>query len=529
MVSRTVIFVVALFFHAPALGEIYWVSPTGEATWQNAKSATPLSREAACSLTVANRNIGPGDTVYLRGGKYTGVSIRPERSGNSSDKPILFSGYDDEEVVFSESAGIYLLGKSFVSVTGMKFRSMMSFFRIYGGHNNIISHCLFDGRSRESSEWAGALIVKGPPNRDGISENSTHNWVHHCEFYRWVYKGPLPNRGALLDIGNPVNRNPRKPDQSSHNRVEHCVFAYGGHHTLGVFSQYNVIRFNYIHNETNPRNWDFPGYRGAITQGLAGGRSLWEGNRFGFSDHKGLDIRTPHNILRHNYFFHNGYGGIQIATNLTGIDRADENYIYQNTFYRNGHAATNSGFQGGIYFANWMRTPPAGVSPKNNVVKNNLFHENKQGSVIAREGKILPQRLENNSDNDADPKFLNTGNLNPDIAGLPDLRISEDSPVRDKGTWLTVTTSRTTQSDTFSVEDANYFTDGWGIIEGDRIQVEGEVDSARIKKVNYSTGEIQIDRSISIEKGRGVSLAFSGRAPELGAYEIQPASNIEAE
>ncbi|MBE3144224.1 MAG: hypothetical protein IMZ61_09920, partial [Planctomycetes bacterium] len=46
--------------------EAFWVSPTGAATWATAKSETPLSGTACCSMSTANANASAGDTVYLR-------------------------------------------------------------------------------------------------------------------------------------------------------------------------------------------------------------------------------------------------------------------------------------------------------------------------------------------------------------------------------------------------------------------------------------------------------------------------------
>ena len=397
---------------------------------------------------------------------------------------------------------------------------MECFFRIYGGHHNVISLCEFDGRCQSSGQWAGGMIVRSPPSSSLPVEYSTHNRIQRCKFFRFVYKGRLPNRGALLDIGSPSAKDPADTDESTHNLIENCVFAYGGHHTLGVFTRYNVIRNNYSHNETNPKNWDFPGYRGAITQGLAGGRSLWEGNRFGYSDTKGLDVRTSNNIIRRNQFFHHGHGGLQVATNLVGIDRADENRIYQNTFFHNGHDVGNVGFQGGMFFANWQKNGSKG-QPKGNVVMNNLFFGNKNGSVMMSEGPVIPQIIENNwEQNDINPGFVDLSNTDPDVATLPNLRLTNKSPAKDRGKWLTTITSGDPQSNTFTVTDANYFTDGWGIIAGDEIQLEGQKVTTKITSVDYQTNTITIDQPLDLKKGQGVAMAYVGAAPDLGAFEI---------
>lgn len=511
MIRITAQFLLTVCLATPVFAGVYWVSPDGESTWETAQSTMPLSGKAACSLSSANANAAAGDTVYLRGGNYAGQDIRPMNSGTSDDQRITFSSHKGEKVLFEESDGIFIDQKSYISVTGMEFRQMKLFFRIAAGHHNTISHCLFDGRSNDSQAWVGARIGAILGNRN--VKPSTHNWVHHCQFYRFVYKGELPNRGALLDIGTVTG--PSREDNSTHNRIEHNILAYGGHHTLGVYSKYNVIRFNYTHNETNRDNWEFPGYRGAVTQGTSGGHCLYEGNRFGFSDKAGIGLRSPSNIFRRNQFYQNGSGGIQVVTNNLEQDRADDNYVYHNTFFHNGHRDEYPGFQGGMYFASW-----SGVSPKRNVVKNNLFYDNKNGA-ISYERPADPQTIENNWDNDNDPKFIDATNKDPNVADRPDLHLAPDSPAEDRAGWLTSITSKSSRGTTFQVADAGYFMDGWGIIEGDRIQLQGQKLAVAVTSVDNQT--ITVDRELSYETGQGVALAYSGNAPEPGAFEI-PAS-----
>lgn len=487
----------------------YWVSPDGAASWDKARSEQPLSGKAACALDVANRNAAAGDIVYLRGGTYTDQAIRPAHSGKSDDQQITFSRHkgDDAAVRFEDSEGVFIDGQSYITVTGMEFRRMKLFFRIQGGEHNTISHCLFDGRSENSREWSGAAIRK---NRE--HKPARYNHVHHCRFYRFVYKDDLPNRGAILDVGNMNDGNGEYG--STHNRIEHNEFAYGGHHTLGVYSRYNVFRFNYIHNETNPEEWDFPGYRGAVTQGTSGGYCLYEGNRFGFSGQAGLGLRSGNNILRRNLFYHNAQGGIQVVTNSVGRDRADDNTIYHNTFFHNGHRSKYSGFQGGMYFASW-----SGVSPKRNVVRNNLFFDNKNGN-ISFDRPADPQTIDNNWDNRRDPQFVDAANLKPTVRDKPNLDLKPDSPVRDRGGWLTKITDGDGRGNTVRIEDSRYFTDGWGIIQGDHIQLEGDSRPVMITKVDLKTHTLTLDREVAFKKGQGVALAYHGTAPDPGAFEI---------
>ncbi|MBN1979789.1 MAG: hypothetical protein JW918_20535, partial [Anaerolineae bacterium] len=260
----------------------YWVSATGQAAWSSCRGATPLSGTGACALSTANANALAGDTVYLRGGTYSGQEIHPDNSGASESERILFTSYDHEDVTIRDSAyGIYIYKKSYVTVNDINFYSLRRFMRIYAGHHNTISYCDFDTRSPASGDWVGALIADDPYASPPAAEDSTYNRVRHCTFYRWVYGAYDEHRGGLLDIGS--NASSAAEDQSYYNLVEDNVFAYGGHHTLGVYSKYNVIRNNYFHNETNSANWGYEGYRASITEGPYAGHCLYEGNRYGFS------------------------------------------------------------------------------------------------------------------------------------------------------------------------------------------------------------------------------------------------------
>ena len=279
-----------------------------------------------------------------------------------------------------------------------------------------------------------------------------------------------------------------------------------------------MIRNNYFHNETNPANWDFEGYRASITEGPVGGHNLYEGNRFGFSDASGLALRTPNNLLRFNLFYHTGSGGLQVVSSQAGLDHADDNRIYRNTFYHTGHQETDPGFQGGIYFANW-----SGQSPVGNIVMGNVFYDNKNGAVTY-EGLVDPQVIENNWDqNSVDPKFVNLAGNDPDNPNLPDLHLQAGSPCIDAGAHPTTITSPAGSGTQFQVEDARYFIDGWGIphVQGDLIQLS-DGQRACITNVNYAANLVTVDTVITWALNQGISLAYEGAAPDLGAYEYEP-------
>jgi hypothetical protein len=500
----------------------YWVSPDGQAAWASCRGASPLDGASACALSTANANAVAGDTIYLRGGTYADQEIRPSNSGASDASRIVYTSYNQENAAIRDSAyGIYIYKKSYITVNGINFYNLRRFLRIYAGHYITISYSNFDTRSPQSGDWVGALIADDFNDSSPASENSTYNWVHHCTFYRWVYGSYAEHRGGLLDIGSweesPV-------DESGYNLIEDNIFAYGGHHTLGVYSQHNVIRNNYFHNETNPANWAYEGYRGSITEGPVGGHNLYEGNRFGYAGASGLALRTPYNLLRFNLFYHTGSGGLQVVSSAAGQDHADHNRIYRNTFYHTGHLEADPGFQGGIYFANW-----SGQSPVGNIVKGNLFYDNKNGAVTY-EGQVDPQVVADNWDqNSVDPKFIDPSGSDPDDPSLPDLRLGAGSACIDAGAYPTQITSPSGSGTQFQVQDARYFVDGWGIphVQGDEIQLAGG-QRRRVTHVDYAANRITVDQALTWTQGEGISLAYQGAAPDLGADEFLPQLELYA-
>ena len=166
-----------------------------------------------------------------------------------------------------------------------------------------------------------------------------------------------------------------------------------------------------------------------------------------------------------------------------------------------------------------------GRVPVGNIVKNNIFYDNKNGSV-SYEGQVDPQVVENNWDqNDLNPGFVDLSGTDPDDPDLPDLHLEPNSAAIDAGTRLTTITSASGSGTSFGVADAGYFTDGWGIIEGDLIQLANG-QRARITDVNYETNVITVATGLSWTQNMGVSLAYEGPAPDLGAYELVPALDV---
>ena len=99
-----------------------------------------------------------------------------------------------------------------------------------------------------------------------------------------------------------------------------------------------------------------------------------------------------------------------------------------------------------------------------------------------------------------------------------DFRLQSASPSINAGVFLTTTTTAGSET-AIPVEDAGFFIDGLGIVPGDRIQLQGQSQTASITSVDYSTNQFTIDTPLTWTAGLGVSLPYAGSAPDIGTFE----------
>lgn len=493
------------------------------------------------TITKANNTLVAGDTVHIRAGTYKDATINPMSSGASDTMRITYRNYENDIVTIADAVtydvGLRLDAKSFITVQGIRFTGQKRFLYIrYNSHHNIIAHCNFDDAKLVNgavATWAGSVI----------SGSSQHNWIHHCRFSKYGYYD-ADDHGCVLDIGNEED----SADLTRYNLIENNVFSHGGHHVVGVYGKYNVIRNNIFHNEPwsmgtvesdrgavlyGNRNLSFSGYS------ENGGRNLFEGNRVGYSSDpsdnngaSGMALNSSENIVRYNTFFNNISAGLSMSVTSSYLQSIVRNKVYSNTFFNNGHNPydpidhMSSGIGFGIY------SGPLVI--EDNVFKNNLLYGHRiplgeyNINTLDRSGLIEAQVFANNWDGDTrgNPQFINADTTfsDPMSYTLPDLRLQDGSPCKDKGTYLTTITSVTSSGKSFMVADAGYFMDGWGIrgVSGDMIQLFGTSQRARIISIDYNTNTITVDRALSWTQGQGIALAYTGTAPDPGACEMGP-------
>src|SRR5262249_12867314 len=98
-----------------------------------------------------------------------------------------------------------------------------------------------------------------------------------------------------------------------------------------------------------------------------------------------------------------------------------------------------------------------------------------------------------------------------------DFTLQATSPAIDAGTVLTTTTT-SCSANSVTVADAGYFHDGYGMINGDTVQIGTQ--TRVLTGVNYATNLLTWSgASVTCGSGTGVSLPYAGLAPDMGAQE----------
>jgi len=474
------------------------------------------------TISKANQALTPGDTAYINAGTYSSY-IAPVNSGTSSAR-ITYRNYATDTVTIANTGyGIHLNGKSYVTVQGINFSNVDQFLLLQNGANrNIIAYCNFDqGRT---IGWSGSQIYR----------NSSYNWIHHSRFSKYGYF-TNDDIGSILDIGTEASTT----DNSNYNVIEDSTFYHGGHHVLGVFSNFNVLRNNFMHNE----NWyNYGGTRyGNRVLYVLGYRNytmlnVIEGNRIGYAgipsdgdSSYNLQLSASYNIVRYNEFYKGTATGIILSMTSNYPDSPSYNRIYNNTFWANGIAGVGGEKECGIGLADWEDTG----NITGNVFKNNLFYQNGSPATSFAYYYVSPgnQIIANNWEETGDPQFTNISGTDPMSSTSPDFTLQSNSPVINVGRNLT-TVSTIIDTDTIVVADAYYFQPGtWAAPEvglmADEICIGTLSNCVKISSITYSTNRIdtasahgaQVGDAVWLYKDSGGKLVLVGSGPDIGAHE----------
>lgn len=504
-----------------ALAQDYFV----DSRYGSNDSSGISSNKAWKTIAKANGILKAGDTVFIKAGTYA-ETIRPSNSGLPGQY-ITYTRYMNDNVIIGGNIqdGANLSNRKWIKIDGLLFTDTNHYWIEFepSGSNNYISNNAFKAVS--SSMGYEGLHIRDGANYNIIKNNS---FSSECR--------PLD----LIQIWN-----------SSYNLLEGNYIGNASHTALSLqargTTEYNVIRGNTIQNRRHNNLALFDGANFTLVEGnkiLDSGDDCFldscPQNKCGSdrdqasdrSRHSAIQVASENCIIRNNVLANNGRFTLE---SFEGGKRSVNNSVYNNTFYGNyigwrsttsqdnplnGNSVLNNIFSNNIdvnmYFS-------ASIDSTTNIFKGNNFSgsssiEYKTAVGVASIENKYPEWSNNRAYNN---NFVNADSKNFKLQGTSDLI--------DKGEWLTKITSASGSGNIIKVEDAKYFTDGFGIIDSDSVQIQGNTEAAKIVEIDYEANLIKLDRNVSWKMGAGLSLPYVGDGPDIGAFEYGAADAMYAQ
>jgi len=224
------------------------------------------------------------------------------------------------------------------------------------------------------------------------------------------------------------------------------------------------------------------------------------GTGFSVSGTDDTQFETYHASMTKCLFKDNGFAATFLYQGARDI------FIANNTFINNEYGLN-------------MYSGSHDVTYKNNIVMNSSNNQfpvrgdnyNFNGAYNNWYPDVPP------SNRRGDPYFSQNPNFNSDFT------LKSSSPMINSGGPLTQTTSANSGT-LVNVEESNWFTGGWnGVASGDIIMIGSEMVTVTDVPDKRT---IIVDRSISWNDNEWVSFSYAGYAPDIGAYEFDPITNI---
>lgn len=488
-----------------------------------------------------------GTQVFIREGIYN-EQLSPQNSGEKNNY-ITFKNFGSEVVEItgeSLAPAIWIKQKDYIIIEGLKVHDVNRWLNALGCNHLIIQNCIFDNATNQWGSSKTGIFMQAC-NHNKILNNIIHEttqdniglidsdynliegntitkalhtlWTLKCSNYNIIrgnyFHNEIQKIGEIYDcdgVGYGEGDFPKisSLDDTKYNVVENNIFAYtasSGDHSpysgIQYAAQHGIIRNNIFYECVGP----------PISLSL-------------YSDEAKYNYS---NRISHNVFFDNEFGGIEISGSES-YNFSDQK-IKNNIFYKNQFIQHDTRWA----WYDELNNKPVQIFTGRyydiTIENNNIFSTEVDELYTIAYGSrtsssnVPPQPLSwwetyrgqaFKSNLQVNPGFVDEANK--------DFHLQENSPMIDAGMFLAKTTNSGTNSTVMEVDDAGWFIDGFGIVSGDTIQLEGQTSYAVIRSINYTTKSLTLDRATTWETEQGVSRKYSGLKPDVGTYEYSSLS-----
>jgi hypothetical protein len=512
------------------------------------------------SLAGGASNVKPGDTVLIRQGVYNETLI-PGQSG-TADAPIFFGRYGSEQVTITnvsgaglaklpegehadiawEKFGFYLWNKSHITIDGLTIDNVNGWGRAVNASYITLSNNEFTNATTPGGRGSIKFVMGG---HNKILNNKIHTGNDNIYILKSDYN---------VIAGNEIT---------------------SGRHSLWTIKggNYNVVRGNYFHNNLEKIGEIFDAFdpvhgldeiHFGLSQKNATKHNLVEDNIFAYTPssgtqapYSGIQYAAQEGVIRNNVFYDITGSGIEIASYYDEAEFSTDNRIYNNVFYQN-------------HFSGMLISRNEAYYLSNNIMKNNVFYQNdfidhdgrfsswqqldgyatqiitrtSAGAVFDNNAVFGSAKGDNyvianifpNDDDNRGPEhyslagaeqvwgitFVDNLEVDPGFsnAAAHDFSLTASSPLIDSGDYFTRTVDAG-EGNRLVVSDVRYFYDGFTIPgeNADTIQLENSGDTATVVSIDYQQNTLILDKALQWSQGQGVSLIYTGSAPDIGAFE----------
>jgi parallel beta-helix repeat protein len=513
-----------------------------------------------------------GDVVLIQAGIYN-EDVRPFSSGEP-DKYITYQNEGDGEVVIDAEDGkrggcIEIDNKSYLQIIGLTVRGANSYqtwphagISMTDGTNHIILDNI-----TAYNNFVGIMAYgnKNPVSFITVKNSKTFSPIENIGnthfgifFYQKVYDSSIINNHAAYTLPEiqsyGIEISTDYPGSQSGgaqrivitgNEVDHNESQ--GIHTwnaVGVLISGNTLHDNgatgiqiedgseniVVENnlsENNAQKYEFE-----TGVWIDDSKNVLVRNNILRNNKIGLTITGSDRVIVHNNYVYLNNRGAQDLNNSAGLiveDTATNISVTQNTFYKNGasgmpHGAVNFGLFhpscASITFKNNIITDTANVldllqdSCSDFVSDYNAFSNTRPLAMewnknLSDWSTYLAVSGQDAHSLTSAPLFVNPADFN--------FSLQSTSPLIGKGAILARTTN-TGSGNQVLVSDPRYFSDGFGIGNGDSIVIGG--NQTKIVSIDYVNHSISVDRVITWDENDAVSFPFAKSAPDIGASDV---------